>query len=305
MSSRAVSALLVLVVWIVMTSPRTGCAQEEGSAGSVEPKTGAEQFRTHARLAMLRAVPVKWDLDANFKVFLQGVDLAAQHQAEIVITPECWLDGYASPDKTSTPERIRGIAQDLQTSPYVKQVADAARAHHLFICFGFTSLEEGQAYNAAGLWDPEGHRIGLYHKTHLQAHDLQYASGQSLPVWPTPWGPVGIMICADRRWPETTRALRLQGAKLILNPTYGFYNDLNEAMMRTRAYENQCFIAFTHPKQSLVTGPNGKVLLKEDGTEDEASAAHVAICDVDLTRASDDNHLKDRRPDIYKIITKE
>ncbi|MBI4658999.1 MAG: carbon-nitrogen hydrolase family protein [Verrucomicrobia bacterium] len=255
------------------------------------------------RLALLRAVPKKWDLDANFAAFLQGLEISVEKKAALFLTPECWLDGYASPDKASTPEKIRGIAQDLDSSPYLKQVATKAKEHGMAICFGFTSLENGQAYNTAGLWDKTGKRLGVYHKTHLQAHDLQYASGDALPVWPTPWGPVGIMICADRRWPETARALRLQGARLILNPTYGFHNDLNEAMMRTRAYENQCFIAFAHPQQSLVTAPNGKVIAKENSVDESSGAPRVMICDIDLSQAKDDNHLRDRRPEIYRSLT--
>lgn len=257
----------------------------------------------NVRLALLRAVPVKWDLDANFKTFLSGVDLAVEQKAELLITPECWLDGYASPAADSTPERIRGIAQDLDSSPYLAKVAALSRKHRLSICFGFTSLEDGQAYNAAGLWDAGGKLVGVYHKTHLQTHDLQYAPGRGLPVWPTAWGKVGIMICADRRWPETARTLRLQGAKLILNPTYGMRNDLNEAMMRTRSYENQCFIAFAHPQQSLVTDPDGRVIAKENAAASEQSIPRILICDIDLSRAKDDNHLKDRRPEIYRAIS--
>jgi predicted amidohydrolase len=107
------------------------------------------------------------------------------------------------------------------------------------------------------------------------------------------------MICADRRWPEVARCLRLQGARLILNPTYGWRGNFNTAMMRTRAFENQCFIVFTHPLESLVTGPNGQVLTSEAGKN-----PGIFITGVDLAKALDDNHLRDRRPEIYGIITK-
>ena len=105
------------------------------------------------------------------------------------------------------------------------------------------------------------------------------------------------MICADRRWPETARTLRLQGAKLILNPTYGFRGDFNTTMMRTRAYENQCFIAFTHPTEGLVTNPKGGVQAQEEG------GPGVLIVDIDLTKAKNDNHIRDRRPELYGPIT--
>lgn len=257
---------------------------------------GSEQ-ETTLRLALMRGEPAKWDLAGNFAIFLRLVREAQQGGADIFVTPECWLDGYAAADKGSTPERLRAIAQDMDTSAYISHVSHEASDRKLHICFGFTSLEKGEVFNTAGLWDSTGKLIGAYHKTHLQKHDLQFAPGASLPVWPTPWGAVGIMICADRRWPETARCLRLQGARLILNPTYGFSGDLNEAMMRTRAYENQCFIAFTHPHTSLVTDPRGAVLGKAEG---ETPA--VLFCDVDLAEAKDNNHLKDRRPDIYGPI---
>lgn len=214
------------------------------------------------------------------------------------VTPECWLDGYAAADKASTPDRLESVAQDLEGSPYLRRVADEARNRSLFICFGFTSRENGRLYNAAGLWNEAGQRVGVYHKSHLQKHDLQFAAGEHLPAWPTPWGPVGILICADRRWPEAMRVLRLEGARLVLVPSYGFTGDLNEAMMRTRSFENQCFVAFAHPTLSLVTDPKGAVQGKQ-----ESEAPGLLVCEVDSTRARDDNHLRDRRPELYAPVT--
>ncbi|MBN2311298.1 MAG: carbon-nitrogen hydrolase family protein [Candidatus Hydrogenedentes bacterium] len=285
---------MVLATSIAFT---VGTALLGAQAAAAPP---AEPARHRVRLALMRGVPVKWNLAANFDTFLALLDEAAPQKPDIFITPEGWLDGYAAPDKASTPERLRGVAQDLDESPYLQAVADQARERSIFVCFGFTSIEHGRIYNAAGLWGPDGRRIGVYRKTHLQRHDLQYTPGEGLPVWPTPWGPVGIMICADRRWPETARVLRLQGARLILNPTYGFSNELNEAMMRTRAYENQCFIAFTHPEVSLVTGPKGDIEAKEEGEE-----PGLLVCELDLAEARDDNHLRDRRPELYVLLTED
>ena len=281
---------ILVIIW-----PFLGLvAQAEGEDMA---QADQDQVRTKVRLGLMRGVPPKWDLEANFETFLRMLEVASEKDVDIFITPEGWLDGYASPDKESTPEKLRTVAQDLETSPYLERVAEEARQRGMFICFGFTSLENDKIYNAAGLWDDQGRLVGVYHKTHIQTHDHQYTPGEALPVWPTPWGPVGIMICADRRWPETARALRLQGAKLILNPTYGFNNEFNRAMMRTRAYENQCFIAFTHPKEGLVTGPIG-------GIEAQAKGGRgVLVYEVDLTRAKDDNHLRDRRPELYTVIT--
>ena len=253
---------------------------------------------TMVRIALMRGVPAKWELDANFAVFLKMLEKSSEAKAALFVTPECWLDGYAASDKASTPEKLRAIAQSLDTSPYLKRVACEARARSMAICFGFVSEEDGKIFNAAGLWGADGNLIGVYHKTHLQEHDLQFAPGEALPVWPTPWGPLGIMICADRRWPETARTLRLKGAKLILNPSYGMHGDMNEMWMRTRAYENQCFITFVHPSVSLIVDPKGNVAAKKEGDK-----PGILVCTLDLTRAKDDNHIRDRRPELYGVIT--
>src|SRR5690606_22462159 len=113
-----------------------------------------------------------WALDQNFDVFLKRLAEADAQDVDIFVTPECWLDGYASPDETSTRERVRSIAQRLHDSPYLARVAEEARSRAMFICFGFTSLEDDRVFNAAGLWNDQGELIGLYHKTHLQDHDL-------------------------------------------------------------------------------------------------------------------------------------
>ena len=68
--------------------------------------------------------------------------------------------------------------------------------------------------------------------------------------------------------------------------------------MRTRGYENQCFIAFTHPSQSVITTPKGQILANK-----KKSKPGVLITDVDLSQAKDDNHLLDRRPELYTVIT--
>ena len=260
---------------------RAGLAQLEGA--HLTP----DATETKLTLALMQTVPEKWDLEGNFEVFLRLLDDA--DGADMFVTPECWLDGYAAPDKESTPEKLRAVAQEPGKSAYLERVAEEARKRSMYICFGFSSLEDGKVYNAAGLWDRAGNLVGVYHKTHLQTHDLQYAPGQDLPVWPTPWGPVGIMICADRRWPETARTLRLKGAKLILNPTYGMHHEANEWWMRTRGYENQCFIAFAHPNVGFVVHPKGTIAAKRD------ECPGVLRCAIDLSQAKEDNHLRDRR----------
>ena len=80
----------------------------------------------------------------------------------------------------------------------------------------------------------------------------------------------------------------------MLNPTFGMHHHPNRAMMRTRSYENGVFICFAHPKQALVTAPDGSV----DGGL-VSDVPDLLIHDIDLSRC-DSSHLDDRRPDIHE-----
>ena len=124
--------------WLVPGSPAWSAENSEEPAAA-----------TTVRIAQMRAVPDKWDLEANFKVFLGLLDEADKHEPDFFVTPEGWLDGYASPHESSTPEKLRGVAQDLESSPYLQRVSSEAKKRGIFICFGFTSLEGGNIYNAA------------------------------------------------------------------------------------------------------------------------------------------------------------
>jgi beta-ureidopropionase len=257
-----------------------------------------EDFNDIVNVGQMRGVPVKWDLDANFAVFEAQVKEAGKLGADILITPECWLDGYAAPHEDSTPSRLREIAQPLEGSNYLDKVAQYAKDLNMWICFGFSSIEDGKIFNTCGLWNREGQLVGVYHKTHIQTHDRQYSVGMGLPVYNSEWGKLGMMICADRRWPETVRTMRVQGARLILNPTYGSYSDWNLQVMQVRAWENQCFIAFTHPNQSLLVDPGGDIVTRIDDVN-----PGVTVTEIDLREAKDNNHIQDRRPEIYTPLT--
>lgn len=255
-------------------------------------------FENTVTVAQMRGVPVKWDIDANMATFVAQAHAAGAEKPDVFITPECWLDGYAAPDEGSTREKLMEVAQPLKGSPYLDKVAELAKQYNMWICFGFSSLEDGKLFNTSGLWNRAGELVGVYHKTHIQTHDVQYDLGMGLPVWDSEWGKLGMMICADRRWPETVRTLRIQGARLILNPTYGMHGEMNLKIMQVRAWENQCFIAFTHPQQSLLVNPKGEAILDVNG-----EAPGYSITTIDLTEAKEDNHLRDRRPELYGVLS--
>jgi predicted amidohydrolase len=110
-------------------------------------------------------------------------------------------------------------------------------------------LTKDQVFNTALIYDRCGSLVGMYDKLHLQKHDLKYTPGRYLNVYESDFGTFGVMICADRRWPETARTLTLRAARVIFNPTYGMHGDLNLCMM-PRVLQN-CRLGIYYLRKSV------------------------------------------------------
>jgi len=241
-------------------------------------------------------VPKLWDLEANWCIFEELATRAVTRGAQLICTPECFLDGYVigEDEEGCSEERLRSISQSLEEDNYLRRARDFAREHQVHLVFGFTELAEGGSYNAAALIDDQGEVLGCYHKTHLLFHDVRFLPGQKLPVWETDLGKIGIMICMDRNFPEVARTLRIRGAEVIMVPAYGGWGLSNEWRIQQRARENQCFVCFTHPRAAFVGDPQGELVAKL-----ESSIPGVLVHDLDLSAISEEM-LTHRRPELYE-----
>ena len=247
------------------------------------------------RIGLLKSVPVKWKLKTNWETFEKLVIHAKNHGIQILCTPECFLDGYVVSDKKGwSKKRFLSISQSLNGDNYLRKAMNLASELQVFIIFGFTERAEKGCYNSAALINDCGELLGCYHKTHLLDHDKKYLTGHDLPVWETPLGKIGIMICADRRWPETARTLKIKGAEIIMNPSYGMWHLDNEWWMRTRSYENEIYICFVHPNVSFITNPEGGLEAKLQN-----NIPNVLIHDIDLSFKKN-KMFPNRRVDIYE-----
>jgi 5-aminopentanamidase len=262
-------------------------------------EASAQTTHTRLRLGLFTAMPVKWDLDGNWQIFERTFLAHANQGLDMVVTPECFLDGYAVEAKDWNADHFNRIAQDVSTSPYISKVRTLAEKYKTNILFGFTEKSNGRIYNCALMVNRDGRISGHYHKTHLQEQDLRFSPGADLPVFDMPWGKAGVLICADRRWPETARVLRLKGAGIILIPSDGMWGLENEWWMRTRAYENENFVAFVHPREAFVADPKGQLVAKL-----QSNVPSMLIFDIDLSQVTDTVHIRDRRPELYGDIAR-
>jgi predicted amidohydrolase len=264
----------------------------ESQAPEIKPKS-------RIRVAQIRVYPKKGGLKENHATLMDILDeIERNEKVDVLITPEGFLDGYVVTEKSVSKEGLPRYAIDPGNSRYARAAAEWAKRNNAWVIYGCARKADGGVYNTALIYNRKGALVGMYDKTHIQTHDHKYLPGKHLKVYESDFGLFGVMICADRRWPETPRTLTLKGARVIFNPTYGMHGDLNLCMMRTRAYENGIFIVFTHPGQSLITGPRGNIVCNDRG-----KSRKYTVTEIDLSKApaNTGGHIVDRRPDIYKL----
>lgn len=253
------------------------------------------------RLGMMRVTPEAWNPEANMAILESMAQEAADKGVDLLMMGECFLDGYCVAvdglDGRFTGElreRFESMAQKAD-SPYIARAKALCRKHNMGMIFPLSTWENGEVYNTALLLDRNGEEIGRYHKTHLYSQDLNYAPGEDFPVFDTEWGKIGMLICADRRWPEAARTLRVRGAQMLLIPTYGMRGEANTAWMRTRAYENECYLAFCHPHVGYICNPDGEVEAYL-----ESNVPGILVHDI-TPRPAQEQMFYLRRTDIYEI----
>ena len=258
------------------------------------------------RVGMVKAQSAWGDVKGNLELLETLALPHANEGLDVLITPECFLDGYMVRDRERiTLRKLSARCVKGPTDPVIRRVGTLAKKLGSYVVVGASEKDgNGVVRNAAYLIDRGGRTVGTYYKIH--SGEL-YEPGNALPVFETDFAVAGIIICADRRWPENIRCLALGGAQIILNPTWGFKGDLNTAIMRTRAYENGIPICFTHPTQSLICDGRGEVVAFLESS-DHAVLVHDVEIHEDPTslkwhdRSSGPPNVF-RRPDLYGPIT--
>ena len=250
---------------------------------------------TSLKIGVLRVTPDRWDKEANFKKLEKYARVAKDQGAQLVVTPESFLDGYVGNDPDLDKKRYLDSGETLD-GQLMRRVSGLAAELRIYLLVGFPERRDVLMYNSVVIFGPDGRAVIRYSKTHCGTERYN-AEGTEFPVVNTPLGRWGTLICLDRQYPETSRILAIKGAQLILIPSYGSHGEMNDIMMRTRAYENSVYVAFVHPKRCLILNPKGTVIAKDDGAGDQVVTAHIDL-DKDVGRGI----IQSRRPEIYGEI---
>lgn len=269
------------------------------------------------------------DVESNLMGHLAMIHEAADLGAQLIVFPEVSLQGYpsdvASRDFEPTLREVFGTAEPID-GPRVQAISSAAKARGIHVVFGMTEAtdEPGVLYNSLVLTGPEGY-IGTYRKVHLGAAErVFWRAGNEWPVFDTSIGRIGLLICWDKMFPETTRELTLGGADILimatawaLTPGAGAtetnqWAQQADLLDRARAFENGRWFISSNVVGELggldffgcsnIVDPLGNIVASTDWHRDGIATAEVDIVQG-LRESVITNQgpflIRDRRPDTY------
>jgi predicted amidohydrolase len=272
-------------------------------------------------MSMLRmgavSAPFDRDLDADLGRIAALVAQARADGLRLLALPEAALGGYL----TGLDGRAEGPPALDPDGPEIRGLC--ALAGDLVLTVGYCEAAGGLRYNSAVCLTGDG-VLGSHRKVHQPLNeDASYAAGDRFAAFDTPVGRLGMMICYDKAFPESARALALDGAQLVAclsawpasatDPAPDLAQDRwtrrFDLFDRARALENQVvwlsanqsgrFGSLRFVGSAKIVDPGGEVLA---GT---GVSAGVAVTELDVEAALDRArrsmaHLRDRRPQAYE-----
>ncbi len=205
--------------------------------------------------------------------------------------------------------------------PTIQRFQALAREHSIVTIVPIYEHEQpGYLYNTAVVIDADGSILGKYRKHHIPNlhgfwEKFYFRPGNSgFPVFDTAVGKIGVYICYDRHFPEGWRALGLNGAQIVFNPSAtsrGLSSHLWQLEQPAAAVANQYFVAAINRVgieplgdddfygTSYFVGPDGQFV----GEVADPYQPELLIRDLDLDLLTDVRNTwafyRDRRPEAY------
>ncbi len=212
----------------------------------------------------IAGIVLKWirgDKEANYQRVVPLIREAAAHGAQLVVTTECFLDGYAIQDKSIPVETYRSLGEAIPGGTYFQRLSDLAKELKIHLIAGMTEADGEERYNTSVLFGPDGQMLGKYRKQILGHELVRNTPGQVSSTHATPYGKMGMLICADRTNPDVVRRFKENGARFLICPSGGMFGPRkNDPIVQARSKETGLPIIFVHPAEFLVTGQQGEII---------------------------------------------
>ena len=251
------------------------------------------------------------------------IEQAAAEGVRILCLQELFYGPYFCAEQDT---RWYSMAERVPDGPTVRLMQDLAKLHNLVLIVPVYEEEmAGVFYNTAAVLDADGSYLGKYRKTHIPHlapgfwEKFYFKPGNSgYPVFATSVATIGVYICYDRHFPEGARALGLNGAEIVFNPSAtvaGLSEYLWELEQPAHAVANGYFVGAInrvgHEQpwdigeffgKSYFCNPKGKIIAQGSRDRDEVVVADLDLDEISEVRATW-QFFRDRRPETYDGLT--
>ena len=256
---------------------------------------------------------------ANLDKTLGFIEQAAQQGVKIVCMQEIFTAPYFCAEQNP---RWYDSAEHIPDGPTTKLMQELAKKHRMVLVVPIYEEDiPGVYYNSAAVIDADGSYLGKYRKHHIPHclpgfwEKFYFRPGNlGYPVFQTAYAKIGVYICYDRHFPEGARALGLNGAEIVFNPSAtvaGLSEYLWKLEQPAHAAANGYFIGAINRVgteapwnigefygQSYFADPRGQIVSQGSRDQDE-----LIVADLDLDKIREVRNIwqfyRDRRPDSY------
>jgi N-carbamoylputrescine amidase len=261
----------------------------------------------------------------NIEKHLAMIADAGRQGVQILCMQEVFTTPYFCAEQQV---RWYDAVEKIPEGPTTKLMQETAKKHNMVIIVPIYEEEiTGIYYNTAAVIDADGTYLGKYRKNHIPHvnpgfwEKFYFRPGNlGYPAFDTAFARIGVYICYDRHFPEGARALGLNGAEIVFNPSAtvaGLSEYLWKLEQPAHAVANGYFVGAInrvgHEQpwdigefygQSYFCDPRGQIIAQGPRDQD---ALVVADLDLDMIREVRNTwqFFRDRRPDSYDQLVAE
>ncbi|HEV3218318.1 MAG TPA: nitrilase-related carbon-nitrogen hydrolase [Candidatus Acidoferrales bacterium] len=249
---------------------------------------------------------------------------AAQAGSQVTCLQEIFYGPYFCAEQET---RWYDFTEQIPGGPTIQRMQELAKKHRMALIVPIYEVEqEGIFYNTAAVIDGTGKYIGKYRKTHIPHvapgfwEKFYFRPGNlGYPVFDLGFAKIGVYICYDRHFPEGARALGLNGAEIVYNPSAtvaGLSEYLWKLEQPAHAVANGYFVGAINRVgieppwkigefygQSYFCNPRGQIIAQASRDKDEVLTADLDLDQIKEVRQTW-QFFRDRRPDSYSDLVK-